>query len=132
MQLKISIAIVQNDQQEILISLRRDESHQGGKWEFPGGKVDVVESTEQAMLRELKEEVGLIATEFHLFKSFEYNYPDKNLLLTFYRVTQFTGIAKSNINQAINWVSIDELRHYDFPDANAEVVEALNLILQPV
>ena len=122
---KISIAIVQNKQKQILISLRDKNSHQGGKWEFPGGKVETGETNEQAMLRELREEVGLIATEFGLFKSFEYHYPDKKLILNFYRVSQFTGEAVSKINQIVKWVDLDELENYDFPEANKEVIEAL-------
>lgn len=132
MRLKISIAVVQNKQNEILVSLRRNELHQGGKWEFPGGKVDIDESSEQAMLRELSEEVGLVATEYKHFKYVEYNYPDKKLSLDFYHVTQFTGIANSTVNQAVKWVDIDELQGFDFPDANKEVIEALQLILQPL
>ena len=54
----ISIAIVKNEQSNYLIALRAIDSHQGGKWEFPGGKVEVNEEPTEAMLRELFEEVG--------------------------------------------------------------------------
>ena len=59
----ISIAIVKDSQNNFLICLRSDDSHQGGKWEFPGGKVEKGEQSEQAMCRELFEVVGLTATQ---------------------------------------------------------------------
>jgi len=73
----ISIAIVQNKQQQLLISRRQKGQHLAGKWEFPGGKVEQGEALEVAMCRELKEEVGLTASEFTLFESLDFDYVDR-------------------------------------------------------
>ncbi|MCK5818630.1 MAG: 8-oxo-dGTP diphosphatase MutT [Psychromonas sp.] len=123
--IKISIAIVINEQQEILISLRNGDLHQCDKWEFPGGKVDNDETPENAMLRELKEEVGLEATQYHFFKCLDHKYLDRSLSLYFFWVNQYIGIAKSRINQPLKWVKIDELATFDFPAANKKIITAI-------
>ncbi len=79
----VSIAIVKNEQSNYLIALRANDSHQGGKWEFPGGKVVVNESAEEAMLRELFEEIGLLASQYNLFEKLFFDYGDKKLHLHF-------------------------------------------------
>lgn len=124
----ISIAIVKNVQANYLIALRPDDKHQGGKWEFPGGKVEATETPEQAMLRELFEEVGLVATEYKLFEKLFFDYGDKQLNLYFYLVENFTGSASGEWGkeqQALKWVSKSELSDYDFPEANKKVIAKL-------
>ncbi len=124
----ISIAIVKNEQDNYLITLRSDDVHQGGKWEFPGGKVEADETPEQAMLRELFEEVGLIATEYQLFEKLFFDYGDKQLNLYFYLIEGFTGSVIGKVGkegQPLKWVSKSDLADYDFPDANKKVIAKL-------
>jgi len=121
----ISIAIVKNSDDNYLICLRPDASHQGGKWEFPGGKVESGETTEQAMLRELFEEVGVTATHFQLFEKLFFDYGDKQLNLHFYLIEAFTGEAFAKEGQPLRWVSKGQLADYDFPAANKQVIEKL-------
>jgi len=121
----ISIAIVKNSHEEFLIALRPDDSHQGGKWEFPGGKVKANEAPEQAMQRELFEEVGLTAIQYQLFEKVFFDYGDKQLNLYFYLVDRFTGMATSCEGQAIKWITKTQLSHYDFPEANLQVINKL-------
>ena len=122
---EISIAIVKNSENLYLISLRPDGIHQGGKWEFPGGKVEQNESPEQAMCRELGEEVGLYAIDYQLLESKFFAYGDTALYLHFYLVTQFSGEAHGREGQPIKWVSKAQLALYEFPDANKTVIEQL-------
>jgi len=121
----ISIAIVKNSDDNYLICLRPDDSHQGGKWEFPGGKIEEGESAEQGMLRELFEEVGLTATHFQLFEKLFFDYGDKQLNLHFYLIEAFTGAAFAKEGQPLRWVSKGQLADYDFPAANKQVIEKL-------
>ncbi|MCP4322376.1 MAG: 8-oxo-dGTP diphosphatase MutT [Psychromonas sp.] len=121
----ISIAIVKNEQSKYLIALRKNDSHQGGKWEFPGGKVEVNEQPEEAMLRELFEEVGLLATQYNLFEKLFFDYGDKQLNLNYYLVEKFTGQAIGKQSQPIKWIAKDELASYDFPEANRGVIAKL-------
>lgn len=122
---EISIAIVKNSQDLFLISLRPKGVHQGDKWEFPGGKVEQNETPEQAMCRELIEEVGLTAIDYRLIESKFFDYGDTALQLHFYLVTQFSGRAQGREGQPIKWVSKAELALYEFPDANKTVIEQL-------
>jgi len=121
----ISIAIVKSATGEFLIALRPDESHQGGKWEFPGGKIETNESPEQGMLRELLEEVGITATKYSLFENLFFDYGDKQLNLYFYLVEAFTGEANSCEGQLIKWVTKIQLSNYEFPEANLQVIKKL-------
>jgi len=121
----ISIAIVQNEQNKILISRRQQGKHLAGKWEFPGGKVEQGESLEGAMLRELKEEVGLSATQFTLFDSLNFQYDQLNLSLHFYLVEGYEGEPVSLEGQEIKWINPSQLSEYDFPKANLTVINKL-------
>jgi len=121
----ISIAIVKSSDNLFLISLRPLNVHQGGKWEFPGGKVEKNELPEQAMRRELFEEVDLTVLEYQPLESKNFDYEDCLLHLHFYLVTDFSGEAKGKEGQAIKWVSKEQLALYEFPDANKAVIEQL-------
>ncbi|MCW8996432.1 MAG: 8-oxo-dGTP diphosphatase MutT [Psychromonas sp.] len=122
---EISIAIVRNSENLFLISLRDKKAHQGGKWEFPGGKVEKDEQPEQAMCRELSEEVGLNVLNYQLIESKFFDYGDTALHLHFYLVTQFSGDAHGREGQPIKWISKAELALYEFPEANRTVLERL-------
>jgi 8-oxo-dGTP diphosphatase len=123
--IEISIAIVKNPQDLFLICLRPDHVHQGGKWEFPGGKVEKNETAEQAMLRELKEEVAITAVDYRLLETTFFDYGDKQLNLHFFLVDKFTGEALGKEGQAMQWVNKAELDNYSFPDANAAIIKKL-------
>ncbi len=123
---EISIAIVKNAENQFLISLRPEGVHQGGKWEFPGGKVAADELPEQAMCRELAEEVGLQAIDYLLLESKFFDYGDAALELHFYLVEKFSGKAQGREGQPIKWVSKAELAAYEFPEANRTVIEQLS------
>lgn len=121
----ISIAVVKNPQNLFLICLRPDHVHQGGKWEFPGGKIQKNETAEQAMLRELKEEVGITALDYRLLETTFFDYGDKQLNLNFFLVSQFTGEARAQEGQSMQWVKKAELDNFSFPDANAAIIKKL-------
>lgn len=122
---EISIALVKNCRQQFLVSLRGENVHQANKWEFPGGKVEKGESFEQAMCRELKEEVGIIALNYQLLESKFFDYGDKQLHLHFYLVDKFMGDASGIEGQEIKWMTKKELALYSFPEANRSIIELL-------
>lgn len=121
----ISIAIVKNPQNLFLICLRPEHVHQGGKWEFPGGKINKDESAEQAMLRELKEEVCITAVDYRLLETTFFDYGDKQLNLNFFLINKFSGEASAQEGQSMRWVKKAELVNYSFPDANAAIIKKL-------
>ncbi|WP_025820701.1 8-oxo-dGTP diphosphatase MutT [Shewanella marina] len=121
----VAVGVIINDHNQILLAKRHGHLHQGGKWEFPGGKVESMETTNQALIRELKEEVDLNVMNSEPLMQLSHDYPDKQVLLDIHIVKNFTGEAKGVEGQPIEWVPIEALTHYDFPEANKPIVQAL-------
>ena len=109
----------------IFICKRADEQHQGGLWEFPGGKVEANESVFAALKRELTEEVGITIHSSSQLMVIEHDYGDKCVKLDIHVVSNFSGEAHGAEGQPSEWVNISELTHYEFPAANAEIIEKL-------
>ena len=110
---------------KIYISKRSDDLHQGGKWEFPGGKREANETIEQALARELSEEIGIQVTKQSPFMLIEHDYGDKKVCLDVRLVEGFEGEASHQEGQQSQWVEIKELRQFTFPDANKVIIDKL-------
>ena len=121
----VAVGIILNTDGQILLAKRPEHLHQGGKWEFPGGKVEQNETVTQALIRELKEEVALNVHSSKPFMALSYDYPDKQVLLDIHTVSDFTGEAQGLEGQQVVWVDKHELTHYDFPDANKPILAKL-------
>ena len=124
-QVIVVAAIVINEHNEILIAQRTANQSFSGYWEFPGGKVEVGESLEEALIRELHEEVYIKPLLIIPFKTIEYDYPEKSIQLNFFRVTKFSGTAHGAEQQEIKWITSHELSNYQFPEANQPIIELL-------
>ena len=111
---------------QILIAKRADHLHKGGLWEFPGGKVDAGETPRQALVRELREELAIETTACQPFMAIQHDYPDKQIHLNFWKVTDFDGEPIGNEGQPVQWVALENLPDYPFPEANQPIVERLN------
>ena len=77
------------------------------------------------MLRELKEEVGITALDYRLLETTFFDYGDKQLNLNFFLVSDFTGEARAQEGQSMQWVKKAELDNFSFPDANAAIIKKL-------
>ena len=121
---KVAAAIIVNNGQA-LIAQRPLGKHKGGYWEFPGGKIDVGESSEAALIRECREEVDIEVTVFELFDSLRFDYPDKKVHLQFFMVTQFNGKPSGLEGQPLRWVPLEQLARYNFPEANRPALDKL-------
>ncbi|WP_104024328.1 8-oxo-dGTP diphosphatase MutT [Vibrio hyugaensis] len=119
----VAAIIFNQDRSQIFITKRPDDKHKGGFWEFPGGKVEQNETVEQAMIRELEEEIGITVTEQALFEHLEYDYPDKSLKFDFITVSQFNNQPYGREGQEGRWVDIIALPNYAFPEANVPILE---------
>ena len=109
----------------IFICKRADEQHQGGLWEFPGGKVEAGESVFAALKRELSEEVGITIHSSSQLMVIEHDYGDKCVKLDIHVVSNFSGEAHGAEGQPSEWVAINQLSNYEFPAANAEIIEKI-------
>lgn len=121
------VAAAIEHQGKVLIAKRHEHLHQGGLWEFPGGKRENNEGIEQALARELQEELNITPTKYDPLIKIHYAYPDKNVFLDVWRVNEYSGNPAGNEGQQILWVDIEKLKDFDFPAANRGIIAALQL-----
>jgi 8-oxo-dGTP diphosphatase len=109
----------------ILLSQRRSDSHLGGFWEFPGGKVEPGESRESALIREVMEELGIRVKIGLQVLEQSHRYPDRYVRVHFYecRILEGSPVALEAIRLA--WCPPQQLHRYRMPEANTRVVEVL-------
>lgn len=114
-------------EQEYFLTKRLDSAHQGGKWEFPGGKVEKDETVAQALHRELQEEIAIDILSCYPLIEIDHDYGDKKVRLDVYVVDNFQQEPVAQEGQQSGWFTLDELIKLDFPAANAAIVEALKI-----
>lgn len=112
---------------EVLIAQRPSDKHQGGLWEFPGGKVESGEAVQAALVRELNEELGITATAMRPLIQVSHDYPDKQICLDVWEVSAFQGEPEGKEGQPLRWVGVNELHQFTFPAANYPIVTAAQL-----
>jgi mutator protein MutT len=110
---------------KLLITQRAAKAHLGGLWEFPGGKREPDESFEACLARELREELGMEVVVGELVESLTHAYPEKTVHLRFYRCRWKENEPQALGCPAFAWVTPTELDHYDFPAADAKLLERL-------
>ncbi|MDT8404332.1 Nudix family hydrolase [Sulfuriflexus sp.] len=123
----VAAAVVVNQSEEVLIAKRPAEVHQGGLWEFPGGKLEAGETVEQALARELLEETGIHVERARPLIRVHYDYGDKSVLLDVWRVEAFRGEAHGREGQPVMWVRPEQFASYTFPAANRPILRAASL-----
>src|ERR1039457_4347577 len=110
---------------KLLITQRYADAHQGGLWEFPGGKREPNETFEACLTRELREELGIEVTVGELAESLIHAYPEKTVHLRFY-LCQWEKHEPQTLGcSAFEWVTAAELKDYAFPAADARLLEKL-------
>lgn len=125
--LHVAVAIVDNGRGEVLLARRHEKLHQGGLWEFPGGKVESSEEVFSALSRELEEELAIKPVTAHPLIRIPYHYPDRKVLLDVWRVTGFRGEPQGAEGQPVAWVAKAKLGDYEFPAANRSLIVAAQL-----
>ena len=119
------VAAIIINKKRILIGKRKDEDIGGGKWEFPGGKIEIGETISKALKRELYEELGIsakIGKELmnyeHMFKTTIYN-------ITFMEIIDYEGEICNNAHSEIKWVKFSNLLEYDFISGDDRFIQSL-------
>jgi len=120
----VAAAILQREG-KILLTRRKLDAHQGGLWEFPGGKQEVGETLEQCLQRELKEEIDIEVGDVQHFYVLRYRYPEKEVELHFFTCAIFQGDPKPLGSIEMAWVPKSDLSSYEFPEADRPVLRKL-------
>ncbi|MEW8029438.1 MAG: Nudix family hydrolase [Candidatus Thiodiazotropha sp.] len=123
----VAAAAILDSEARVLVTKRAAHLHQGGLWEFPGGKCEPGESIRQALARELKEELGIVPLECDPLIRIRHDYDDRDLLLEFFRVTRYRGEARGLEGQPLKWLLPREMEPSSFPVADRPVITALQL-----
>jgi 8-oxo-dGTP diphosphatase len=121
----VAAGVIVNDNDEVLLALRPKHKHQGGLWEFPGGKVEAGEPVQAALARELLEELNLVVEQSEQLLVTQHDYGDKHVTLDVWVVRRFSGEPFGNEGQELRWVKRNSLRDYQFPQANIVIVDTL-------
>ena len=119
--------VLSDPQGRVLLTQRIAGTHLAGTWEFPGGKCEPGEAPQDALRRELREELGIEAGSLQRLITVPWDYREKSIFLDVYRVLDYAGNAHGRETQALHWASLDELTHVDMPAADRPVVAALRL-----
>jgi len=120
---EVVAAVVERDGR-YLITRRLEGTHLAGLWEFPGGKMLPGEKPEDALRRELQEELGVEAEVGELIETVEWTYPEKSVRLLFFRCA-LRGEPCPQERQEISWVEAAQLQEYQFPAADLRLIERL-------
>ena len=122
-------AVIERDD-AFLLTLRQAGTHLADHWEFPGGKVHISESHNEALRRELFEELDIVATVGEAVHTVTHAYPEKTVELYFYRC-EFEGEPKPMMGQAMRWVPRAGLRELPFPEADSDLILLLDRATGP-
>jgi len=125
--LHVAVGVITNAHDEILLSLRPPDRPHGGLWEFPGGKLEVGESVQQALARELHEEIHIEVVSAKPLIRIPYDYPEQAVLLDVWQIDNWRGAPQAREGQVLRWVARDRLADYAFPSANRAILQALCL-----
>lgn len=120
--ISVVVGILLDQNKKVCICKRQEGQHLAGLWEFPGGKVDPGERQYDALVREFNEELGVVVTEASHCFDIKHDYPEKSVELHIWKITDFEGEALSKEGQRVEWVPVDELDQYEFPEANEGVL----------
>jgi 8-oxo-dGTP diphosphatase len=125
--IQVAAGAIRDPQGRILVTRRADGAHQGGRWELPGGKLEPGEDVEQALRRELEEELGVRVLAARPLIQVPHDYGDRRVLLDVHLVTDYAGAPRPREGQPLAWWYPDVMDPAVFPDADRPIIMALRL-----
>ncbi len=125
--LEVAVGLLCNADGQVLVSQRGVNTHLPGTWEFPGGKFEAGETSQQALSRELSEELGIKVLAAQPLITLRHRYPEKTVRLHVFEVMRWQGEPHSREQQSIRWVNYQQLTGLDMPAADAPILKALRL-----
>jgi 8-oxo-dGTP diphosphatase len=123
---RVVAGVLRDASGHVLIAQRPPGKHMAGYWEFPGGKIAVGESAEQALARELSEELGVSLHRCHPLLQLRHDYHDRLIQLDVFVVDDYGGEPMGREAQALKWVAASELATQHLLPADRPIIEALN------
>ena len=115
--------IVKNN--KILIGLRAEGDSGAGMWEFPGGKIELNESSESAIKRELREELDIEATVNQKIMKYSHRFKNTIYEISFFEINKFTGSIKKNVHDDLQWIEIASLKKYRFISGDLLLIDRI-------
>ena len=124
--MNVAVAVITDvKKKRVLLTRRAKEGTFGGLWEFPGGKLKAGETPVCALIREIKEEVGLTVKKHHFLGKIPHNYPEYSVTLWVYLVASFSGEPTCQESQSgMCWADIAALDQFEFPEANKKIINS--------
>jgi 8-oxo-dGTP diphosphatase len=123
----VAAGVLENARGEILVARRFDHAHQGGLWEFPGGKLEAGEEVRAGLARELAEELGIIVDAARPLIRVRHDYPDRHVLLDVWRIAAWHGRIHGREGQELKWLTAEALPGLPMPAADVPIVRAVRL-----
>ena len=123
----VAVGILIDDAGRVLVTRRAPNAHQGGLWEFPGGKVEHGETPEQALRRECEEELAITLKvyDLHPITFASHRYENFHLLMPLYAARWHEETIQPQEGQKIAWVSFNNLKSYAMPPADLPLIKPL-------
>ncbi|GAB1810417.1 (deoxy)nucleoside triphosphate pyrophosphohydrolase [Priestia megaterium] len=121
---KVTAAIIK-DKNRLLIAKRYSKDPLGGKWEFPGGKVEPSETPEECLVREIREELRVEVKIGSFYDDSVYSSQDHDIHLLFYWAEVINGEVTPVVHDDLKWTTIKELANFDFAPADIPIVKRL-------
>lgn len=117
---RVSAAVIRDGDK--ILAAERGYGEYRGFWEFPGGKREEGESGEDAIIREIKEELGVTIETDGFIATIEHDYPDFHLIMDCYYAHVVEGVIKANEHMALRWISVDEIEGLEWLPADWKVL----------
>jgi 8-oxo-dGTP diphosphatase len=125
--LNVVAALIHLDGRLLICQRRADDPSHPLKWEFPGGKVKSDENHEEALIRELQEELGIQALELEFICSYPFQYPEKEALeLHFFLVNEFLGLVKNKQFAKLQWINPQDIKKFDWLAGDEPIVQKIH------
>jgi 8-oxo-dGTP diphosphatase len=125
--IKAVVGVLHNSKGQLLIAKRQDHQFMPGFWELPGGKIEQDESLEDAISRELNEELGVQVDKLSLHQTMSHQYHDRLVELSIYNINEYQGLAKGIEGQQIKWIMPNDLYNYELLPTMKAFIDSITL-----